>query len=75
MASGGLREVRDAILLAYDANLIDAEEFFILYEENRSRELFPYWKADNFDLDDWDNTECKTELRFAKDDLNLLAEA
>ena len=37
MASGGLREVRDAILLAYDANLTDAEEFFILYEENRSR--------------------------------------
>ena len=67
MATGGLREVRDAILLAYDANVIDAEEFFVLYEENRSRELFPYWKADNFDLGDWD----KTKLRFAKNDLNI----
>ena len=70
-----LREVRDAILLAYDANVIDAEEFTVLHEANRSRELFPYWKAPKLDLDGWDNIECKTELRFEKSDLALLLEA
>ena len=58
-----LRQVRDAILLACDANVIEAEE------------LFPYWKAPKLDLDGWDNIECKTELRFEKSDLALLLEA
>ena len=44
-------------------------------KRNRSRELFPYWKAPKFDLDGWDNIECMTELRFEKSDLALLLEA
>ena len=37
-----------------------------------SREIFPYWKYDKFDLDGWDDAECKVELRFDKSDLAVL---
>ena len=70
MSSGrGLQAVRDALCLAYDQNWIDEFEFALLYDENSSREIFPYWKYQRFDLDLWDDTECKTELRFSKNDL------
>jgi len=39
---------------------------------NYSRDLYPYWNFDRFDFDDWDDTRCKTELRFAKADVNHL---
>lgn len=36
---------------------------------------FPYWKFNTFNFEIWDDTECRTELRFAKKDLDNLAEA
>ena len=69
MAPGGLRGVREILLIAYADGLISDEELAVLYDENLSREIFPYWKTDNFNLDDWDDTECRTELRFTKGDL------
>ena len=74
MAIGGLPSVREALLLAYSCNIIDAAEFAVLYEENTSREIFPYWKFEKFNFDDWDDTECRTELRFNKADIFLLLE-
>ena len=74
MANGGLRSVREALLLAYSCNIIDAAQFAVLYEENTSREIFPYWKFEKFNFDDWDDTECRTELRFNKADIFLLLE-
>lgn len=68
----GLRHVRDALVIAHDEGIIDDEEFVVLYEENFSREIFPYWKYDKFNLDNWDGTECQTELRFAKSHLDSL---
>ena len=44
----------------------------MLYDANRSKPSFPYWKFDAFNLNDWGDTECRTELRFAKNDLNSL---
>jgi hypothetical protein len=38
MAVGGLQAVRDALIFAYAENLIDDEEFALLYDHNR----FPY---------------------------------
>ena len=76
MASGGgLQAVREALLLAFDQNIIDEYEFALLYDANSSREVFPYWKFEKFDIDKWDDTECRTELRFAKKDLVALTEA
>ena len=42
MANGGLRSVREALLLAYGTNVIDSVEFVVFYDANSSRELFPY---------------------------------
>ena len=53
MAAGyGLQSVRDVLLVSYFDDVIDDEEFTLLYEENYSRGIFPYWKYDKFDLDD-----------------------
>jgi hypothetical protein len=72
---GGLRSVREALIIAYFANIIDDLEFAILYEENLSRASFPYRKFKEFDFDDWDDAECNIELRFAKSDLLTLLDA
>ena len=69
MANGGLRSVREALLLAYGTNVIDSLEFAVSYDGNSSRELFPYWKFDN-----WEDTECRAELRFSKAEVFLLLE-
>ena len=66
---GGLNSVRQALLAAYLDNSIDDVEFAFLYDANSSRESFPYWKFPDFNFDDWDNTECNTELQFARSDV------
>ena len=37
-----------------------------------SKPVFPYWKFERFDKTTWSDTECQTELHFAKADLSLL---
>ena len=37
-----------------------------------SKPLFPYWKFDEFNLQNWEDAECHTDLRFAKHDLDAL---
>ena len=71
----GLREVREAILIAYAFDAIDDEEYFLLTELNISREIYPYWNFPTFDLNLWDDQRCLTELRFRKTDLNELKNA
>lgn len=68
----GLKAARDTLCLAYDQNIIDEYEFVLLYDANKSREIFPYWKYEQFDFSFWSNTECKTELRFEKNDVYIL---
>ena len=72
MALGGLQSVRDALILARHEQYISDTEFVLLFEYNLSKPLFPYWKFELFDLDSWDDEECKIELIFAKSDLALL---
>ena len=71
-AACDLESVREFLLVSYFKDTIDDVEFTVLYEENYSREIFPYWKYDKFDLDGWDDAECKVELRFDKSDLPVL---
>ena len=40
----GLKAVREELLIAYADNVISDEKFAILYEENLSRDVFPYCK-------------------------------
>ena len=61
---------------SYDDDLIDDDEFILLYEANTSRNPeFPYEEYGRFDLDEMDDTECKAEFRFGKTHILLLAEA
>ena len=66
MASGGLSSVRDALLTASFYDIIDDDEFVLLYDAYSSKPIFPYWKFPRFSVDEWSDVECKTELRFAK---------
>ena len=65
-----LATVRDALLISRYQNIIDDVEFALPYDESSSRLTFPYSKFERFDIDAWD--ECRTELRFGKQDLDLL---
>ena len=75
MARGGLAAVRDALNIAFAENLIDDVEFAVLYDANRGKQSFPYWKYDEFNFNNWDDAECRTELRFAKNDLDALLDS
>ena len=67
-----LESVRDALVSAYFYNCISEDEFVLLYDANRSKPLYPYWKFDNFDLNNWDEDECFAELRVFKSELPAL---
>ena len=66
------REAR-ALLLTYDQQLINVEEFVLLYDLNTSKNPdYPHWNYDRFNLDNWTDDECKTDLRFYKSDVYRL---
>lgn len=69
MAHHGLQGFRERLVEAYLSDLVELEEFVLLYQNNLSRLVFPHWK---FDLESWDEAECHTELRFRKSDLPAL---
>ena len=71
-ARKSLSAVRDSLLISYADNLLDDTEFLLLYDASYSRESYPYWKYDRFDLESWDDAQCKTEFRFSKNDLFIL---
>ena len=52
------------VMLSYVENIIDEDEFVLLYELNNSKEIYPFWKGDKFDLKDMDEAQCKREFRF-----------
>ena len=72
MAVRGLQAARDALTFAYADHLIDDVEFALLFDYNLSKSIYPYWKYEEFDFQTWDEVECRTELRFDKNDLPLL---
>ena len=55
-------------------DIIDDDEFVLLYDAYSSKPIFPYWKFPRFSVDEWSDVECKTELRFAKKHLPELCE-
>ena len=67
-----LATVLEALLLAHYHKIIDDVEFAVLYDANLSKLVFPYSKFDRFSLDKWEDSECWTQLRFGKEDLDLL---
>ena len=69
------KQLLELITIAHDGNMIDDEEFVLLYDLNRHRSLqLPYWKYQSFDLDSMENDECVSEFRFEKNDIYTLAD-
>ena len=64
--------VRDCLVVAYSQNIIDDVELALLYDANTSKPVFPYSKYERFNIDNWEDQECYTKLRFGKNDLELL---
>ena len=70
------REVRDLLAFACFEDIIDEDEFLLLWELNTSKNLdFPYEDYGRFDLDEMDDSECVAEFRVKKHDLPDLAAA
>lgn len=69
------RDTRDALLIAYDQQLMNDEEFILLYNINTSKNFdYPYWNYELFKLDNWSDDECRSDLRFYKADVYRLFE-
>lgn len=63
------------LTVEYTDNLISDEEFLLLYDLNKSKNLaLPYDKHDKFDLGNLCEDECRAEFRFEKQDITRLAE-
>ena len=70
------REVRDLLAVACFEDIIDEDEFLLLWDLNTSKNLdFPYEDYGRFDLDEMDDSECLAEFRVKKRDLPDLAAA
>ena len=68
------RVTRNALLLTYDQNLTNDEEFILLYDINASSNLeFLYWKYPSFNLEKISDVECAGEFCFFKLDVYKLA--
>ncbi|XP_071851129.1 uncharacterized protein [Apostichopus japonicus] len=71
-----LHRVREAITLGYLTDLLDDDEFMLLYDNNKpSNPEFQYYDYDPFDLEDYNDDECNAYFRFKKDDLYRLKDA
>ena len=64
------------LLFSVEEDIIDEEEFVLLYEAYRPKNLsFPHLAYEKFSLEDKDAAECKADFRFEKRDIPLLVEA
>ena len=71
-----LQNVCHALLISHSTNLINDEEFFMLYNHNTSKNPdFPYSNYQQFDLENLSYEECKAEFCFYKNDIYFLKEA
>ena len=69
------RETREVLLFAFDQDLINDEKFVLLYHLNTSKNFnYLYWNYSRFDLGDWSDKECRSNLRFYKVDAYRLFE-
>ena len=69
------RQTREVLLLAHSEDLLNTEEFCLLYDINKSKNLdYPYWNYEAFNFDSLSEDECQAEFRFAKGDIWRLAD-
>ena len=46
-----LRALREDLHLSLAYNMVDAEEFVLLCDVNQSKDIYPYWKYEPFDIE------------------------
>ena len=69
------REMRDPFTLYHSSEVINDEEFILLYDVFSSKNLnLPYEDYRRFSFDHMEPDECKAEFRFWKNDTPLLAD-
>ena len=62
------------LLYAYVEDIVDETEFILLYDANKSREIYPYWNFKRFDLQSFVDAQCLTDFRIRKNDIFHLKE-
>ena len=69
-----MKDVRNQLLIIHDEGVLNDHELLLLYDLNRSNDLDqPYDSFPDFNFDGLDD-ECRSEFRFHKRNLPLLAE-
>ena len=67
------REIRDCLLFSHESNIINDEEFVLLYDEYHSKNLeIPYWNYGRFDLENITDDEGWNDFRFFPNDIYRL---
>ena len=70
------KDTRNLLLESYKNGIIDDDELILLYDRNFSENLeFPYDDHRWLDFDGMDDTECKAEFQFTKNEISRLVEA
>ena len=65
-----LKNVRDALLMAYDENMLPDDEFVILYNLNKSPSAdLNYLEYERFNLNEISEDDCFNDFRFRKNDI------
>ena len=67
--SNSLKSVREILLYAYAEDIVDETEFMLLYDANKSREIYPYWNFERFDLENFDDAQSLTDFRIRKNNI------
>ena len=62
------------LLYGYVEDIVDETEFILLYDANKSREIYPYWNFKRFDLQNFVDAQCLTDFRIRKNDIFHLKE-
>lgn len=69
------KDARDMALISHSRGIITDEELLLLLEENTSRNPeFSYDVYERFNLEDMEEPECKSEFRFEKQDIPIVAD-
>ena len=48
---------------------VNETEFMLLYDANKSRETYPYWNFERFDLENFDDAQSLTDFRIRKNNI------
>ena len=68
-----LSEARNILLHCHADNLIDDDEFILLYDITElANPEFPYWAYPPFDLENFSDGECNAEFRFSNNIYRLV---